>query len=74
MPPAEIRLSWPRPNYTDPVTQGSALTVLTYLLTVLTVVIVSARLWARVILVKLPGLDDIFIILATVSTAMMRQI
>jgi hypothetical protein len=68
LPPLEIILTWPTPNYKDPVTRGSALIVINYTLAIITFIIVALRLYTRLFIIRWFGLDDVFIILALVST------
>ena|SRR6266498_529200 len=65
-PPQSVIDSWPAPNYVDPVTRGNALVVISILLTVLSALIVAARVWARFVLIRKPGLDDGLIVVALV--------
>jgi hypothetical protein len=58
--------SWPTPNYTNPVTRGTALYVIAIILSVVSVLIVAARLWARLVIVRKPGLDDGLVVVALV--------
>ena len=59
-PPPEVFLSW-RPKYVDPERRGPAVVVLTGVLLSLVYVVVALRLYARGILAKTLGLDDIVI-------------
>lgn len=60
-PPLSVILSWPPPNYVDPISQGSALTIINIISIVLGVCVVSARIYARIVITKAPGVDDIIV-------------
>jgi hypothetical protein len=68
LPPAEILLKWPPPNYENPVTRGPALAVVNYVLISITIIFVALRLYTRIAIKRWFGLDDVFIIVALVST------
>ncbi|KAF1936522.1 hypothetical protein EJ02DRAFT_82359 [Clathrospora elynae] len=68
LPPTEIILAWPSPNYVNPVTRGPALIIVNAVFSFLVVVTVGLRLYTRLVLRRWFGLDDIFIILALVFT------
>jgi hypothetical protein len=65
-PPASIIASWPKPNYVNPESQGNGLIVISLLFGILTTVLVSLRLAARILIIRSPGLDDILIVLGLV--------
>jgi hypothetical protein len=65
--PAEVLLSWPTPNYDDPVTRGYALVVVNSIFITLVVIVVSLRLYTRLWIKRWFGSDDLFIILALVG-------
>jgi hypothetical protein len=67
-PPPSVIASWPAPNYVDPATRGNALVVTVTFLTILATLIVAARIWARFVLVRQPGLDDGLIVVALVRS------
>jgi len=64
-PTPEILLSWPQRS-DHPERRGLVLTVTTIVLFLITLVVVLARLWARLFLQRNGGLDDIFIALTMV--------
>ena len=66
LPPPEVLLSWPAPNYQDPVTRGDALVVVNSIFITLVIVTVGLRLYTRLVIKRWFGLDDIFILLALV--------
>jgi len=65
-PPLSVILSWPLPNYTDPVGKGPQLLIVTIIFGILSVLFVAARLWSRIKVQKNAGLDDLCITLALV--------
>lgn len=65
--PIAVILSWPRGNYDHPVTRGKALLIINVIFAALVVGIVFLRLYTRLFIKRWVGLDDVFIVLATVS-------
>jgi hypothetical protein len=68
LPPADVLINWPIPNYDNPVTRGNALVIVNYVFISITVIIVALRLYTRIHIRRWFGLDDIFIIVALVGT------
>ena len=68
-PPLTVVASWPTPNYIDPVSHGNALFVITVVTLTLIPIVVSARLWARFVVLRKPGWDDFLLCIAMVRTA-----
>jgi hypothetical protein len=66
LPPVDVLLSWPTPNYVNPKTRGPALAIVNYTLAAVTIITVALRLYTRVFIKRWFGLDDVFIILALV--------
>ena len=66
-PPPEVIASWPPPNYIDPETRGSSLVVVNFIFLALSLAALAARLWARLVILRAPGLDDFLITIAIVS-------
>lgn len=66
LPPVDVILSWPTPNYENPKTRGPALAIVNYTLAAVTIITVLLRLYTRVFIKRWFGLDDVFIILALV--------
>ena len=64
--PESVILSWPKPNYIDPIRRGPALVIVNSLLLPVAMVIVGLRLYTRLIICRSAGLDDLFIALAVV--------
>jgi hypothetical protein len=67
LPPISVEGSWPTPNYVNPIQRNWALVIVTVLLTVISFLVVCARLWARLKLGSV-GIDDVIIIVTMVST------
>jgi hypothetical protein len=68
LPPAKVLENWPTPNYINPVTHGDALLIVNSIFISLVIIIVALRLYTRLVIKRWFGLDDIFILLALVST------
>jgi hypothetical protein len=66
IPPLSVILSWPQPNYTNPVTRGPAVYVFSSIFLALATIVVLLRLYARVIIRRWFGLDDALIVVAWV--------
>jgi hypothetical protein len=68
-PPPEVIESWPAPNYVDPETRGQSLLVVNITLLGLCLIALAARLWSRLVILRSPGLDDLLITVAIVSSS-----
>jgi hypothetical protein len=68
LPPADVLLSWPTPNYENPVTRGPALVITNCIFVAIAVTTVGLRLYTRVVIKRWFGVDDVFIIVALVGT------
>ena len=68
LPPLTVLLSWPTPNYVDPVDHGPGLLMVNLVLTPLTIAFVGLRLYTRTRISKSAGSDDVLIVLALVSS------
>ncbi|KAF2415737.1 hypothetical protein EJ08DRAFT_739708 [Tothia fuscella] len=66
LPPPSVLVTWPAPNYENPVTRGSSVTVLSAIFISLSVIAVLLRLYVRIFIKKWVGLDDFFIVLALI--------
>lgn len=62
--PPEVLISWPSPNYTNPEERGWAAPVALLVILGITLLVYIARIWARVVVAKNAGLDDLLISLA----------
>lgn len=61
-------MGWPTPNYIDPETRGPALLIVNSILIALTILVVIARLYTRIVIKRWFGIDDIFILFALLFT------
>lgn len=68
LPPIDVILSWPEPNYVDPVRRGPEFFVISSFFFALSTIAVSTRLYARIFIRRWFGIDDAFICLAWVCT------
>lgn len=59
--------NWPEPNYTDPATHGQGIVIANIIFGVLVLVSIVLRVYSRVRITSSFGVDDIFILFATVS-------
>jgi hypothetical protein len=64
--PNDVLLSWPTPNYDNPVTRGEALVVVNSIFITLVIIVVGLRLYTRLWIKRWFGTDDFFIALALV--------
>jgi hypothetical protein len=71
-PPLEVILSWPKPNVVDPVRRDWMLPILTIVIFFVTLAVVTARLWARLVIHHNAGIDDALIVLAMVCSLHIR--
>ena len=67
LPPWNVIVSWPKPNYVDPVTRGDALLVLMILFSILVFLAVIGRYYSKIVIKRWFGWDDSMITLAWVS-------
>ncbi|KAF1988795.1 hypothetical protein K402DRAFT_419144 [Aulographum hederae CBS 113979] len=67
-PPSEVLEAWPAPNYVDPETRGPALYVVTGLFSAFVLLAISLRLYARLVIRRWFGADDVFILLSIFFT------
>jgi hypothetical protein len=72
LPPTEVLLNWPTPNYDHPVTRGDALLVVNAVFIGLATITVGLRLYTRLFIKRWFGIDDVFILLALVSRLLYR--
>lgn len=66
-PTKEVIESWPNPNFVDPLTRGSALTVVNIVFIILVFVVVGLRYYTRLKITHSFGQDDIVIGLSLVG-------
>ncbi|KAI3336622.1 hypothetical protein HD806DRAFT_12214 [Xylariaceae sp. AK1471] len=69
IPPIEVLVSWPKPNYINPESRAPAGKVIGSILVVLVTIILAIRVYSRKKLTKGFGLDDTIICLAYVPAA-----
>ncbi|PWY96661.1 integral membrane protein [Aspergillus sclerotioniger CBS 115572] len=67
-PPLSVIESWPAPNTIDPESHSPAALILSAIFGGIAVATVSLRLWARCVIQRQAGLDDIFIALCLIPT------
>jgi hypothetical protein len=60
-------LSWPRPNFVDPVTRPNTMLIAACVCGPITIGLLLARLWVRIFHQRNPGWDDWLMLAATVS-------
>jgi hypothetical protein len=65
--PLEVYLSWPKPNYVDPVTRGQGMLIVSCVLLPLSFGSVCLRVYRKAIQVRQFGWDDALIVAAAVS-------
>jgi hypothetical protein len=65
--PIDVVLTWPPPNYTNPVTRGPTAVILIIVLSSFVVVAVSLRIYTRLCVQRWSGIDDLFMVLAVVG-------
>ncbi|PVH81161.1 hypothetical protein DL98DRAFT_174500 [Cadophora sp. DSE1049] len=68
MPSASVILSWPRPNYDDPVTTGPANVIITCIFYPLVCIIIGIRCYTRLRISRSFGWDDWLILAAMIPT------
>jgi hypothetical protein len=66
--PIDVLLSFPNPNYTDPVTHGASLVIVNCVFISLVTIFVALRLYTRLYLKRWFGIDDWCIILSWIFT------
>jgi hypothetical protein len=67
LPPTSVLLTWPFPNFTDPVRRGPAVYPISIIFLLISTTAVCLRLYARLFIRKWFGLDDVFIIMGWVG-------
>jgi len=70
LPPVEVLLSWPTPNYINPTdVRGPALLVISWILFPIALLMVTLRIFTRLTLSKSFGVDDILLVIAVFPAA-----
>jgi hypothetical protein len=67
IPPLEVLLSWPTPNYDNPPTRGRASLIFNIIFITLVLIAVILRLYCRIRVRQWFGMDDVMIAPALVS-------
>jgi len=65
-PPPEVLLSWPNPNYVDPQERGWEAPVILAIVLGITFLVYTARMWARLVISKNAGMDDLLMSVAMI--------
>lgn len=73
IPPINVILQWPTPNYIDPVNRGPALLIVNIIFVTLVVIAFVGRMYCRIEIQKWFGIDDATNILAFVSSALREK-
>lgn len=69
LPPVEVLLSWPTPNYVDPTdTRGPQLLIITFIFFPIALFFVALRMFTRLQISKSFGVDDVFLLAAIFPT------
>jgi hypothetical protein len=68
LPPLDVLLSWPLPNYVNPIKRGPEAYAVGNVFFGLATVALAIRLYARLFIRKWFGLDDFLIVLGWVCT------
>lgn len=66
LPPAEVLLSWPLPNYVNPVTRGGAALIVNIITIIIATIVTGLRIFTRLRITYTPGLDDLVIVISLV--------
>ncbi|KAF2024334.1 hypothetical protein EK21DRAFT_20975, partial [Setomelanomma holmii] len=65
-PPSEVILSWPRPNHVDPEERGWEAPIALIVVLALTFIVYALRMWARLVVAKNAGMDDLLMSFAMI--------
>ncbi|KAL4788075.1 hypothetical protein BJX76DRAFT_367792 [Aspergillus varians] len=63
LPPPEVLLTWPTPNYKDPHTRGNAVLITSMVFTGFSIIITALRLYTRLRITYTAGVDDVLVVL-----------
>jgi hypothetical protein len=74
IPPADVILQWPTPNYENPETRGSAFLIVNSLFLALSIAAVILRLYTRIFITRWFGLDDVLICVAILFAIALNSI
>ena len=73
-PPLEVIETWPKPNYAHPETKGWGLIIVSIVLGALSVVVVTLRMWCRLVISHNQGIDDYILLAAMVCLRRLRAL
>ena len=68
LPPPSVLKTWPKPNYVDPDTRGPGVLIVNIVMVCIAFIVTCLRLYTRLRITTSPGIDDVLIILAMVSS------
>ena len=68
IPPVEVMLRWPTPNYENPEIRGLAIIVVNSVFLALSIIVVLLRLYTRIFITRWFGLDDVLILVTILFT------
>jgi hypothetical protein len=72
-PPLEVISSWPKANYSNPITRSKAVLIVACVFGPVTIALVLARLWVRIRIQHNAGVDDWLMMAAIVSLSIMTK-
>lgn len=65
-PPPKVLMAWPKPNRIDPETRGWEAPIVLIIVLAITFFVYTARMWARLVVAKNAGVDDLLMSIAMV--------
>jgi hypothetical protein len=65
-PPSEVIMKWPKPNRVDPEERGWEAPIALIVILVITFVVYALRMWARLVVARNAGVDDLLMSLAMI--------
>ncbi|KAM3071080.1 hypothetical protein ACMFMG_009987 [Clarireedia jacksonii] len=68
LPPPAVLSSFPHPNYTNPITRGPELLIITLIFFPIVLLVVGLRTFTRLFLSHCFGADDVFLLIAVLPT------
>ncbi|ETI22921.1 hypothetical protein G647_04715 [Cladophialophora carrionii CBS 160.54] len=72
-PPPSVIASWPGPDYVNPQTRGPALKQVCIIFSGLGLIVVSARIYSRLVITRAPGGDDLLVVVGLVFSVAMSS-
>jgi endonuclease/exonuclease/phosphatase (EEP) superfamily protein YafD len=73
LPPLSVILTWPKPNYDDPIKRGPEMYIISAIFLTIATLALGTRLYARLFVRRWFGLDDVFVVLAYVCPPIRRN-